>query len=359
LLLFGVASGFCIMSKVHGAFLWFGFGAFILLHKRQLLRASYLYLAILITALIISPIVLWNMQNNYVTWQFHSSRVVANNGWQFDSFLRELVGGMLYSNPINYAIIVYALVRFFGREQMQNNSLRLLLLWQSLPLIGTLFAVSAFRDTLPHWSGPAYTALLLFSAIQIGHVSAPVNFVVKHRFRIALSACVLTTVVVLAGILIVNVYPGTMGEKDKPLLGDNDATLDMFGWKQAASQFDSLYQHNRKHNQTATDHVISNKWFPAAHIDHYIARPLNLNFLALGDTIDIHTYAWLNRYRKQLLPGSDAYFITASDHFQNPQERFQQLFKVISPADTLTIMRSGQPAKKVLVYLLKNYQPMR
>ena len=37
ILLFGVVAGLCIMSKVHGVFLWIGFGLYILFYKRSLL----------------------------------------------------------------------------------------------------------------------------------------------------------------------------------------------------------------------------------------------------------------------------------------------------------------------------------
>lgn len=42
LLLFGMFSGLCIMSKVHGVFLWLGFGLYIISGKRELLREGAL-----------------------------------------------------------------------------------------------------------------------------------------------------------------------------------------------------------------------------------------------------------------------------------------------------------------------------
>ena len=75
LLLLGITIGLCIMSKVHGIFLWVGFGLYILCYDRKLLRQPGLYGAVLITAAIVSPIVIWNIQNNFITYSFHNSRV--------------------------------------------------------------------------------------------------------------------------------------------------------------------------------------------------------------------------------------------------------------------------------------------
>ena len=67
LLLFGLCTGFCIMSKVHGVFLWFGYGLYVLFFDRKTLKNGYFYVAILITAAIISPILFWNIDNNFIT----------------------------------------------------------------------------------------------------------------------------------------------------------------------------------------------------------------------------------------------------------------------------------------------------
>ena len=41
--------------------------------------------------------------------------------------------------------------------------------------------------------------------------------------------------------------------------------------------------------------IISNKWFPAAHLDYYVAHPFNMRLYAFGPIFDIHNFAWLNK----------------------------------------------------------------
>jgi 4-amino-4-deoxy-L-arabinose transferase-like glycosyltransferase len=53
--LFGIAAGLCIMSKVHGVFLWGGMGLYMLFLKRSLFFKSQFYVAALLTLAITSP----------------------------------------------------------------------------------------------------------------------------------------------------------------------------------------------------------------------------------------------------------------------------------------------------------------
>ena len=78
LLLTGLWIGLATMGKVHGVFLWLGFIGFIVSDRRGLLKSPYLYVSMAITALLVSPILFWNISNDFITWRFHSERVVIS-----------------------------------------------------------------------------------------------------------------------------------------------------------------------------------------------------------------------------------------------------------------------------------------
>ncbi|RYZ20862.1 MAG: glycosyltransferase family 39 protein, partial [Chitinophagaceae bacterium] len=71
-LLFGLCAGLAILSKVHAGFLWIGLGAHILFQRRHWLRLPQLYAAAAVTALLLTPILAWNIQNDFITYRFHS-----------------------------------------------------------------------------------------------------------------------------------------------------------------------------------------------------------------------------------------------------------------------------------------------
>lgn len=356
ILLFGLVAGLCIMSKIHGGFLWIGFLFYIVMYQRSLLANPYLYVAMGITATIISPIVIWNIQNNFITYTYHSDRVSLNREINPQAFFRELIGGMLYNNPINYVLI---LISFFSLNKVKGFiSLRLkrLLLLLSLPLIILLLTISVFRDTLPHWSGPAYISLIMLTGCFISQKLEVANFSGKKLFRFTVASVFLLTLMVVSALLLINFMPGTIGKKEPDVLGEYDFTLDMFGWKNAKQQFEKLYIANRNNGVTSTTFLINNKWFPGAHIDNYIAQPLHLDYVAVGPINDIHTYAWLNEYRKKLHKGDDAYFITVSNYYADAKEKYSTLFEHISAPVIIPQFRGGKPVRNMYVYLLKNYK---
>lgn len=352
LILFGIFAGLCIMSKIHGLFLWLGFGMYISIYNRNLLFNKYLYLSVFITILIVSPIVIWNIENNFITYTFHSNRVALDRGVNFNSFFREVLGGALYNNPLNYILIVTALIGIYKNKYSIQQPIKRLLLLMSLPLVLVLIFISLYRDTLPHWSGPAFVSLILLTSFALSTASGK-----KYKYpKMVNTSLVFTAVIIFSGIILINNYPGTIGSTHSKSLGKGDVTLDMYQWDYFKSKFNTIYSDNLKNGKTNTKFIVNNKWFPAAHIDNYIAQPLHLSFVGLGKLEDIHTYAWLNNYRNKLNKGDDAYFVTFSNMYTNPNEIYEDSFERINPPYVVTQYRNKIAARKMFVYLLESYK---
>ncbi len=352
--LFGTAAGLCMMSKVHGIFLWVAVGLYALLMDRKWLLKRDMYLAMLISIILISPIIIWNIQNNFITYTYHGNRVNLNGGgFNTESFVRELTGSFFYNNPINFVLIW---ISVFGIGKMEHNKQNVqLLMLCGLPLILLLIGISMFRDTFPHWSGPGYTGLILVAALYLDarrpaiHQSIP---------RVLKASLILLLTVVVAGIAVIQFYPGTLSTNKGNNLGDGDFTLDMYGWKETAIKMDALYRADVANGAMPINApIIVNKWFPAAHIDFYVAPATQQSTYAIGELFDLHHYQWLNRYKAPLRKGQDAYFIMPSNNFSEGNLLFyQQQFDTVYPPISLPIYRSGTLCKQVFVYRLKGFR---
>ncbi len=99
--------------------------------------------------------------------------------------------------------------------------------------------------------------------------------------------------------------------------------------------------------------IISNKWFPAAHLDYYLANPYGFNLLTIGDLNKVHKYAWMNRERPEIRPGSDAYFITSSRNFTSPAYLFEY-YKHIETPEIIRIFKGAKHVENFFVYRLRN-----
>jgi len=148
-----------------------------------------------------------------------------------------------------------------------------------------------------------------------------------------------------------------MGSSDARELGKGDITLDMSGWKKFAAQFDSLYrsdQRDGKMKKQAT--ILSDYWFPAAHLDYYYARPQGVNLITVGTLRNIHHFAWVNERRPRLEAGSDAYFIYPTNYYGPPAKSLRSLFDRVEDSVVLPQLRSGIQVRNFVIYRMHGFK---
>jgi len=347
-IVFGIAAGLCIMSKIHGAFIWTGMGAFILLQKRIWLAKPQLYVALGLTILITSPIILWNIQYDFITYQFHSARVTIDKSYFQDfSLFKEIAQQVIWNNPFNVALILLGLVSFY-RRQVKRLTAITIYQFIGLPLALILLFFSIFRDTiLIHWNGPAYVSLLPLAAIYLANINK------KDVFPIWLRLSAGTFIVALIGwIITVHFYPGTWGSKNKDNLGYGDISLDLYGWRDAAEQFNIFYKNEvNKGIAPGNTPLICTYWW-GAHIEYYFSRQYNIKMIGLGEVNQLRHYYWVNGWRKDSVNLNTSYFIIPSDENHKLPTSF---YKTIELATIIETKRNNQPAHNFRVYRLKGW----
>lgn len=347
-LLFGVVAGLCIMSKVHGAFLWIGVGGYVLFKKNAWLKKPQLYIALLITMVVISPIFFWNLQYNFATFRFHSNRVdVEELVFRWRYFFRELANQVGFNNPVVFSLAIAAIVNFYRGKIGYQPALAIYMLI-GIPLAFLLLFVSIFRNvTLPHWSGPAYVSLMPLAAIYLADLSKKI---LPQILRWGLG---IFLVVYLTYAIGVKFFPGTYGSKKNDNFGYGDITLDMYGWREASAQFDSLYKNDISKNvMPANAAMVTTKWW-GAHVEYYFGRPSGLKMIGLGNPRYLNEYLWTNKSRKDEVDINNVYcIIPADDKYHLPSDFYERKELAL----TIIINRSGRPAHKFLVYRLRGLQ---
>lgn len=356
LLLTGLWIGLATMSKVHGVFLWFGFLGFIVFDRRGLLKSPHLYVSIAITALLASPILFWNISNEFITWRFHSERLtVSDSGINIKSFFRTTIGQILYANPFQIVIFLLTGRALVHRLSVADAAAVALLYWCSLPIIAATTLISLFRDTLPHWSGPGFLGLMLIGAAWADkYIFQTLNNLPK---KLIAGSAGLILFVFTVGPILICCYPGTMSPKSFPRTGAGDATLDITGWDQLLPAFEKLRNDDITSGKMQRDApMVVHKWFPGAHIYYHVAYPLGMRTVGVGQLKDLHQFAWLNQRHGQVPAGSDAWYITPSNNFTDPAEQYAGAFERFEKAATITQRRNGRVARYWFVYRLRNAQ---
>jgi hypothetical protein len=352
-ILLGVSAGLCIMSKVHGIFLWLGFGAYIVFHRRELLKSPMLWVSGVISLLIIFPIYWWNFENHFITYQYHQGRISFwGNKPDPDHLLQQVLGSVFYNNPVNIILYILTLYAIAKRKMIRLPANYPLFLWLSLPLIFILLWTSLFNDTLPHWSGPAYLSFMLLAACRLDEKNISLR-----RFVWLKTALWVYTLIVIGGVLGIRYLPLRIGSREEENLGKGDITLDMSGWKCFALQMDSLYRSDVVAKKIKPGAVlIADYWFPAGHLDHYAGLPYHHNLLAFGPLHNIHHFAWLNQRRPRLSPGSDAYFIYPTNYYGPPDPSLKKVFAQVEDSLLLSQYRSGIKVRNFVVYRMHEFR---
>ncbi len=343
----GLLIGLACLCKVHGLYLWAGFGLFILIKRIKWLLNWRLYLAVVITLLCLLPIVYWNVLNDFITYKFHSERV-THSSLQWDMLLQEIVGEFAYQNPVIFILIVTAIIVGIKRKALFTTTTNTWLVCMSVPMIVLFWGIALFNPTLPHWSGPGYLPLYFFGAIYLEKISIKLYPIF---IRIAGGLIIF---VLLVGVLAVQFAPRNFGSQDAENYGEFCPTLDISGWKDFSNNFNTLVKKDIAAKQMpANAPIVVGKWFPAGHLEFYTSRVTGLRILGIGNLQGIHKFAWLNNERHPLAIGDAAYCIVPSNLPFNVHEAYGQYFTTIQPPIIVSQMRSGKAVRFFYVYRLK------
>jgi undecaprenyl-diphosphatase len=165
-LLLGVSVGFGLLTKYTMAFFYLCAFLFLILSsdKRALLKTISPYLALIISILIFSPVIIWNAGHDWVTFRHTAGQAHLADGVRISlKSLAEFIGSQLgVVTPILFMLTIIALWRVKGKGR------RDFLLWFSLPVI-VFFVVKSIQGKVQaNWAMTGYiTGLIAFSEVYI------------------------------------------------------------------------------------------------------------------------------------------------------------------------------------------------
>lgn len=161
-LFLGISIGLGLLTKYTMAFFYLCAFLFLLFsEKRYLLKTIKPYAALLISFLVFSPVVIWNLQHDWVTirhtaGQTHISEGLAISFKNFIEFFGSQIGII---TPIIFVMMFYALFKL-GTKGLQSG----FLLYFSIPIIGFFLLKSIHGKVQPNWAMTGYiTGIIAFA----------------------------------------------------------------------------------------------------------------------------------------------------------------------------------------------------
>ena len=345
----GLLIGLACLCKVHGLYLWAGFGLFIMLKRTKWLLNWRIYLGIALTLLCFTPIVYWNIQNDFITYKFHSERV-SHTSLLWDGLLQEILGEFAYQNPIVYILIVVGVIFFFRNKNKFKEGINTWLVCMSIPMILFFWLIALLNPSLPHWSGPGFIPLYFIAATYLSNRTDRL-----YPLFIKIGGG-LVVFVLMAGVALARFAPSNVGGSNKyENYGANSLTLDISGWEDFGNDFKTLEE-----KEVATglmkknSPILINNWFPAGHLLFYVARITGQPLIGIGKLTDIHKFAWLNKTMPPIKLGDDAYCIVPSNLPFDVAQNYGFYFTTVQPPTIINQVRGGKMVRYFKIYRLNN-----
>lgn len=271
-LLAGVALGGALLSKYYAIILVPSLFWFLLLSPkyRRWLRSWQLWLALVVGALVFSPVIWWNSQNHWASFAFQTSRTANQKGsvaWHVGSFWLAQVGVLL---PVGLALLGAAAWRairrgWLGREDAWNFVGAF-----GLPVFG-LFVAASFKTAVHvNWTAPAFLAL------SPGAAAIGIEGLASGRRGWRIGAWLLGG---LGLIGIVFLHIGLSGRAGK--FGYAHAG----GWRELATKVDGVARRVEKATGQPPFIIGNDKYNIAAELGFYLGQPERcINNYAFGST---------------------------------------------------------------------------
>lgn len=355
IIFFGMTAGLAFLSKYSALFLWFGILCFAIKERKLLiLKKPQIYISALISIILFLPVFIWNYNNAFTSFSFHGNRIgLESLSFKFDYFATELFGQIFYHNPINIFIIIFCLIYFFKHKKSLSEPYVSFLLFISFPVIFATLGISFFTRTLPHWGGPGYGGLIILSAVVLRMKYSELN---NKAIKLGVISNIFFLIIVVFGLLQVNFgFINMARSTDEEKLGKNDISLDMYGWQQVKQKTAEIVNSDLRSKKIDSNFVfITHNWFPAGSIEFYIAHPLKKKLYIWGNKEKAHQYIKINNLRGGIIKNSDAYYITTSRYFGDPDDSLLDNYEIMEPREVIEVTRNLKPAFNIFIYRLKN-----
>lgn len=136
---------------------------FILRGRTAMLFSGRMLLAAALALAIVSPVVIWNWQNDFVSFRYQTGHVLGSSSIDIKPFFTALAAQFGSYSPFLFLIAFYG---FFKGFRDRNDWVRLALLFGGVILV--FFLYTSLRETaLPHWNSPFY---LLFIPVGVHYL---------------------------------------------------------------------------------------------------------------------------------------------------------------------------------------------
>ncbi len=344
----GITLGLTALSKYHIVFLVFGVFLFLLFsssHRKWLTHYGP-YLSLLITLIFFLPVLVWNYQNDWISFTFQSSRAGASeSSLRFDWLIRSIGGQALWVLPWIWIPLIYQLWRLI--KVKDNEMIHRLIFWTALPVIVFFTIVTLWSDLQFHfhWQAPGYMMLFIPLGYWLAHKQGTYSKIMNFLNIATVVVCCLSFI--LLGIHVHTGFWQLYGPKwlAQQFDNHNDPTIYFNEYKAVKQTFE-------KHGWLKDDNIFAGcpRWWFAGLADFSLRGQKDFLIFS-GDT---RNYTYLSHPERLL--GKDC-IIVIPGYKVNIKNDVAPFFDKIEHIDSCWIERfEGERELQVDFYYCENFK---
>ena len=364
----GACAGLAMLSKYHGIFLLAGTGLFLLTNRRarRWLRHPGPYAGALVSVLVISPVLLWNSQHDWVSFRFQGARG-GQHGIHIVPFLQNIGGQLGYLLPwvgIPLAIVLGGIViesarnawRDAGRARdasvraLDDARTRAARWWLACLAIGpiavfTLVSLGGHRG-LPHWEAPGWLMVVPLLAERVDARLARGSTRTARRTRAWLIASTVAFTLVIVA-LATETSLGWANRLAPSLFAKGDPSLESLDWRALPAAIAPLLRsasNGAGARADARPFVAATNWIDAGKIAYAMNGAADVVCLCT----EPHHFAFVHDERSYL--SRDAIIVVRAGRHPDAPELLSKYFRAVTPIGNTIIRRNGAPAMTLSLY---------
>ncbi len=342
----GIALGLTTLSKYHALFLFVGTFIFVVVHpqQRKWLKHPGPYLAILITGAMLIPVLLWNADHQWVSFNFQGSRA---GGYQvdFSRLLRSIVGQMAWIAPWIWLPLIVSLYKTLRNpESDQKESF---VFWSAILPIAFFTGIAPFARIgfHFHWQAPGYLMAFLLLGISVAKNLESGKVITRKWLK---SSIAVTTV--FTALLTVHMTTGFWSALGPKLIGEQfgntiDPTME-------GVDFDDIRKRFEEEGWLADENlfVATEKWWQTGKIDWPLKGEKDI-FIFHPDP---RNHAYFFDPKPSL--GKDAIYVRYQKGNRPPSSNLVPFFEKVEKLSDLPITRYGKTELVMDVFYCTNFQ---
>ena len=283
---------------------------------------------IVLAAFIVSPVLIWNLQNGWISLAYQSAHVSGSGGVDFNAFGQSLAAQFGAYSPLLFPLAFYGLYR--ALKTPQNPALFLSGVF-GIVLMAFFTYNSLYARALPHWTSPFY---LLF--IPIGTAMLLAKSLPWKRYVYA--------AVGLSGAVTLLLY-AELRFAFLPFPDYKSVHRDLYGWDTIMRHVDARIKNPAREAAAVTNWSLASRAL-------YYGRPYRFETFLIDNRKD-----QFDLWEKDSPEGKDLLFITTHD-FQKDINASMRCGRV-EPADTFDLTLNRRKVNTIRLVWCRDFKGMR